>query len=178
MYRHASACRHTVRKDLLTELSLYASRTVSPRNMPEAFWLRPVMAATASVQPESCRIVYAGSDFPHLIRFGSSEEGLGYTVQNRPGSICKTWSSFGRMHFDQYELCVLRLPVVLCAGFCRAGNNVLTALQVRLQRYPTLPLSRASCSRLKGQRHCLRAQSQGHHTIDGLEERGVERGSA
>ena len=27
-------------------------------------------------------------------------------------------------------------------------------------------------------RHYLRAQSQGHHTIDRLEERGVERGSA
>ena len=26
--------------------------------------------------------------------------------------------------------------------------------------------------------HYLRAQSQGHHTIDGLEERGIERGSA
>ena len=65
-----------------------------------------------------------------------------------PVPICKTWSSFGRMHFWQYELCVLRLPVVLCAGFCRAGNNVLTALQVRLQRYRTLPSSRASCSRL------------------------------
>ena len=26
-------------------------------------------------------------------------------------------------------------------------------------------------------RHNMRAQSQGHHTIDGLEERGAERGS-
>ena len=31
---------------------------------------------------------------------------------------------------------------------------------------------------LKGLRHYLRVQSQGHHTIDRLEERGVERGSA
>ena len=31
---------------------------------PEAFWLQPVMAVTASVQPESAWIVYAGSDFP------------------------------------------------------------------------------------------------------------------
>ena len=30
----------------------------------------------------------------------------------------------------------------------------------------------------KSLRHYLRAQSQGHHTIDRLEERGVERGSA
>ena len=31
---------------------------------------------------------------------------------------------------------------------------------------------------LRSLRHNLRAQSQGHHTIDRLEERGVERGSA
>ena len=31
---------------------------------------------------------------------------------------------------------------------------------------------------LSSLRHCLRAQSQGHHTIDHLEERGMERGSA
>ena len=31
---------------------------------------------------------------------------------------------------------------------------------------------------LRNLRHYLRAQSQGHHTIDRLEERGVERGSA
>ena len=31
---------------------------------------------------------------------------------------------------------------------------------------------------LRSLRHYLRAQSQGHHTIDRLEERGVERGSA
>ena len=31
---------------------------------------------------------------------------------------------------------------------------------------------------LRSVRHDLRAQSQGHHTIDRLEERGVERGSA
>ena len=31
---------------------------------------------------------------------------------------------------------------------------------------------------LRSLRHYLRSQSQGHHTIDHLEERGVERGSA
>ena len=53
---------------------------------PEAFWLRPVMADTASMQPESGRIVYAGSDFQHPFQFRFSEEGMDYTVQNRPGS--------------------------------------------------------------------------------------------
>ena len=38
------------------------------RSVLDAFWLRPVMAITASVQPESVRIMYAGSDFPHPIQ--------------------------------------------------------------------------------------------------------------
>ena len=53
---------------------------------PEAFWLRRVMAITASVQPESGRMVHTGSDFPHPIRFLSSKEGQDHIVQNRPGS--------------------------------------------------------------------------------------------
>ena len=44
------------------------------------------MAITASVQPESGRIVYARSDFPHPIQFRFSKEGMDYIVQNRPGS--------------------------------------------------------------------------------------------
>ena len=37
---------------------------------PEAFWLRLALAITASVQqPESARIAYASSDFPHLFQF-------------------------------------------------------------------------------------------------------------
>ena len=47
---------------------------------PEVFWLRPVMAITASVLPELGRIVHAGSDFPHpfQLRF----------FQRRHGSYC------------------------------------------------------------------------------------------
>ena len=33
---------------------------------PEAFWLQPVKAIMASVQPKLGQIVYAGSDFLHL----------------------------------------------------------------------------------------------------------------
>ena len=51
---------------------------------PEAFWLQPVMAIKASVQPESGRIVYAGSDFQHPFQFHFSKEGMGHTVQNQP----------------------------------------------------------------------------------------------
>ena len=62
---------------------------------PEEFWLRLVVAITASVQPESARIVYATSDFPHPFQFRFSEEGMDHTVQDRPGSsldgLVKVW---------------------------------------------------------------------------------------
>ena len=44
------------------------------------------MAIGASMQPESARMVYARSDFPHLIQFCFSKEGMDHIVQNRPGS--------------------------------------------------------------------------------------------
>ena len=50
------------------------------------FWSRPVMAITASVQPEMGRIAYAGSDLPHPFRLRFSNEGMDYIAQNRPGS--------------------------------------------------------------------------------------------
>ena len=62
---------------------------------PEEFWLRPGIAITASVQPESGRIVYATSDFPHPFQFRFSEEGMDHTVQDRAGSsldgLVKVW---------------------------------------------------------------------------------------
>ena len=36
---------------------------------PEVLWSRPVMVSTASKQPESGQIVYAGSDFLHPNQF-------------------------------------------------------------------------------------------------------------
>ena len=63
---------------------------------PEAFWLRPVMAVTASLQLESGRRVYAGSDFPHPFQFRCSAEGMDHTAQNRPGTdldgLVRVWS--------------------------------------------------------------------------------------
>jgi len=45
------------------------------------------MVITASVQPESDRIVYDGSVFPHPFQFHFfSKEGVDHIVQNRPGS--------------------------------------------------------------------------------------------
>ena len=51
----------------------------------EAFWLQPVRAITASVQPELGWIVdilYARSDFLHLIQFHFSYKGPDHIVQN------------------------------------------------------------------------------------------------
>ena len=62
---------------------------------PEAFWLRRVMAITASVQPESGRMVHTGTDFPHPIRFLSSKEGQDHLVENRPGSDLDGLVRFG-----------------------------------------------------------------------------------
>ena len=63
----------------------------------QAFWLRPVMAITASVQPESGRTVYAGSDFLHPFQLRFSKEGMDHIVQNRPGSdldgLVRVWSN-------------------------------------------------------------------------------------
>ena len=38
------------------------------------------------MQPESGRIVYAGSHFPHPFLFRFSQEGMNHILQNRPGS--------------------------------------------------------------------------------------------
>ena len=55
---------------------------------PEAFYLRPVMAVTASVQPELGRIVYASSSFPYPIQVCVlfPKEGMDHIVQYQPGS--------------------------------------------------------------------------------------------
>ena len=72
---------------------------VRPVNMPgpirKRFWLRPVMPITASVQPESGRTVYTGSDFLHPIRFRSCKASPDHIAQNRsgsdPGDLVKFW---------------------------------------------------------------------------------------
>ena len=53
------------------------------------------MAITPGMQPESGLTMYAGSDFPHLIRFRSSKEGPDHIVQNRPGSDLNGLVRFG-----------------------------------------------------------------------------------
>ena len=64
---------------------------------PEAFWLRPVMAITANVQPESGRIVYARSNLQHTFQFHFSKEAINHIVQNGPRSdrddLVRVWQN-------------------------------------------------------------------------------------
>ena len=66
---------------------------------------------------------------------------------------------------------------VYCPGHARVkGNDRADRLAGKATLTSGLLLGRSEV--LRSLRHYLLAQSQGHHTIDRLEERGVERGSA
>ena len=69
-----------------------------------------------------------------------------------------------------------KLLWVYCPGYAGVtGNDRADRLAGKATLTSGLLLGRPEA--LRSLRHCLRAQSQGHHTIDRLEERGVERGS-
>jgi len=66
---------------------------------------------------------------------------------------------------------------VYCPGYAGVkGNDQADRLAGKATHTSGLLLRRSEV--LRSLKHYLRAQSQGHHTIDRLEERGVERGSA
>ena len=66
---------------------------------------------------------------------------------------------------------------VYCLGHAGVkGNDRADRLAGKATPTSGLPLQRSEM--LRSLRHYLRARSQGHHAIDRLEERGVERGSA
>ena len=70
-----------------------------------------------------------------------------------------------------------KLPWVYCPGHAGVkGNDRADRLAGKAALKSGLLLG--SSEVLRSLRHYLRAQSQGHHTIDRLEERGEERGSA
>ena len=70
-----------------------------------------------------------------------------------------------------------KLLGVYCPGHARVkGNDRADTLVGKAIHTSDMLLGRSEV--LRNLRHYLRAQSQGHHTMDRLEERGVERGSA
>ena len=72
-----------------------------------------VTVVTASVQPESGRIVYAGFDFQYPFQLRFSKEGRDHIVQNRSGSdlgnLVRVWPN------------VSGLEASWCAGIIRPG---------------------------------------------------------
>ena len=69
-----------------------------------------------------------------------------------------------------------KLLWVYCPGHAGVnGNDQEDSLAGKATLISGLLLERSEV--LRSLRHYLRAQSQGHHTTDRLEERGVERGS-
>ena len=98
---------------------------------PEAFWLRPVMAVTASVQPVSGRIVYAVSDFRHPFQLRFSKEGVDRIAQNRPGSdldgLVRVWPNASGLEASR------------CAGITGPGFCSGTMQPARYQ-FPTFRL--------------------------------------
>ena len=89
---------------------------------PETFWLRPVMAITASVQPESGRIVYAGPDFPHPFQLRFSKEGMDHIAQNRSESdldgLVRVWP-------NKPGLEASRCVGIICHGFWQDATGPL-----------------------------------------------------
>ena len=71
-----------------------------------------------------------------------------------------------------------KLLWVYCHVYCHGvkGNDRADTLAGKETITSGLLLRRSDV--LRSSRHYLREQSQGHHTIDRLEERGVNRGSA
>ena len=83
----------------------------------------------------------------------------------------KKWNGKPRLECVDGRLHLRKLLWVHCSRYAVVkGNDRADRLagKATLTRYEVL----------RSLRHYLRAQNQGHHTVDRLEERGVERGSA
>ena len=81
------------------------------------------------------------------------------------------------MHMRRWSTPTLELLRVYCPGHAGVkGNDRADRLTGKATITSSLRLGRSKL--LRRLRQHLRAQSRGHHTIDRLEERGVERGNA
>ena len=78
---------------------------------------------------------------------------------------------------NQWSTSASKTPVSVLPWACRSeGNDPADWLAGKATLKCGLRLGKFEV--LRSLKHYLRAQSQGHHTIDRLEERGVEKGSA
>ena len=69
------------------------------RSNSKAFWLQPVMAIMASMQPESGQIIlYARSNIPHPIGSVLAKKALVILCKISPDPIRKARSGFGQTH--------------------------------------------------------------------------------
>ena len=87
------------------------------------------MAVTASMQPESGRIVYVGSDFPHPFQFCFSKKRMDHIAQNRPGSdlngLVRVWPNASGLEASR------------CARIIRPGSG---RTQPARYQFPTFRL--------------------------------------
>ena len=87
------------------------------------------------------------------------------------------WEFSQGWNVSMADIHLRKLLWVYCPGHARVkGNDRADRLAGKTTITSGLLLGRPEV--LRSLRHYLRAQSQGHHTIDRLEERGVGRGSA
>ena len=80
-------------------------------------------------------------------------------------------------HVSMFDIHLLKLLWMYCPGHAGVKGND-RADRLAGKRTITSGLCFGRTEVLRSLRHCLRAQSQGHHTRDRLETRGVERGGA
>ena len=88
------------------------------------------MAIVASVQPESGGIIYAGSDFTHLIQFRFPKKAWSILRKTDPDPIWMAWSRFGQMHLVRKQ-----------AGVQEPSGPVSGRTQLARHQFPTFRLS-------------------------------------
>ena len=91
----------------------------------------------------------------------------------------ENWNGNPRLECVKCFTSTFGTPVGVLPWTCRSEGSISKQPDWRAKPPPQVPLLRLGRSEvLRSLRHYLRAQSQVHHTIDRLEERGQERGNA
>jgi len=121
--------------------------------------------------------------FNHALRWIASRGGSRTTSCHHPHRFNKLaaksekWNGKPRWNVLMVDIHPRNYLWVYCTGHAGVkGNDRADRLAGKAAITSGLLLGRSEV--LMSLRHYLRAQSQGYHTIDRLEERGVERGSA